>query len=59
MKLAFLGQSYTASVPTIEATEMNETATFLGKSYIRKQYTVSQRQQPKSELTYRGIKYVG
>ena len=57
MKLSFLGQSYEASTPAIEATEMSETATFLGKPYARKQYNVSQRQQSASELTYRGVKY--
>jgi hypothetical protein len=57
MRLTFLGQSYEASTPIIEATEMNETATFLGKRYTRKQFSVNQRQQPKSELTYRGIRY--
>lgn len=54
MKLAFLGQSYKASTPAVEATEMTETATFLGKSYTRKQYTVQQRQRPTSEMTYLG-----
>ena len=57
MKLSFLGQSYEASTPAIEATDMNETATFLGKPYARKQYNVSQRQQPASEMTYRGVPY--
>lgn len=57
MKLSFLGKTYEAFTPAIEATELNETATFLGKSYVRKQYNLSQRQQPKSELVYRGIKY--
>ena len=57
MKLSFLGQSYNASVPAIEATEMQETATFLGKPYARKQYNIHQRQQLASELTYRGVRY--
>ena len=57
MQLSFLGQSYEASTPAIEATATNETATFLGKSYARKQYNVSQRQQPAAEMTYRGVRY--
>jgi len=57
MKLSFLGQSYEAAINNVDAVETNETATFLGKPYARKQYTVSQRQQPSAELTYRGIKY--
>ncbi|MEM1281455.1 MAG: DUF4278 domain-containing protein [Cyanobacteria bacterium P01_H01_bin.152] len=57
MQLSFLGQSYEASLPAVEATETNETATFLGKRYTRKQFTASQRQQPASELTYRGVRY--
>lgn len=60
MQLSFLGQSYNAALPAIEATETTETtetATFLGKTYVRKQFNVHQRQQPSSELTYRGLKY--
>jgi len=57
MKLSFLGKSYTASTPDVDAMTTGETATFMGKSYARKQYNVAQRQQPKSELTYRGIHY--
>lgn len=57
MKLSFLGKSYEASLPTVEATATQETAMFLGKCYARKQYTVSQRRQPASELIYRGTRY--
>lgn len=57
MQLSFLGQSYQASMPSVEATETNETATFLGKRYIRKQFSVNQRQQSATELTYRGVRY--
>ena len=57
MKLSFLGQSYDAANLAIEVTETGETATFLGKPYARKQYTVSQRQRPASEMTYRGVRY--
>ena len=38
MQLSFLGQSYETSMPAIAATTISETATFLGKSYARKQY---------------------
>lgn len=57
MKLSFLGQSYEASNPAIAVTETSETATFLGKPYARKQYSVSQRHQLAAELTYRGVRY--
>ncbi|RZM82736.1 DUF4278 domain-containing protein [Leptolyngbya iicbica] len=57
MKLAFLGQSYEASTPAVDAVETRETATFLGKPYHRKQYTVSPRHQPSNEMTYRGVRY--
>ena len=57
MKLSFLGHSYEAANPAIEATETNETLTFRGKAYTQKQYRVHQRQQPAAEMTYRGIKY--
>ncbi|MDB9528542.1 DUF4278 domain-containing protein [Oscillatoria sp. CS-180] len=57
MQLSFLGQPYEASLPTVEATETSETATFLGQRYARKQFNISQRQQSAIELTYRGIHY--
>ncbi len=57
MKLSFLGQTYEAPTPEIAATTTNEALIFRGKSYAQKQYSVQQRQQPASELTYRGIKY--
>ncbi len=57
MQLSFLGQTYEASTPAIAATETNETLTFRGKSYAQKQYSVQQRQQATTELTYRGIHY--
>jgi len=57
MQLSFLGQTYEASVPSIEAIETTETATFLGRRYLKKQFTVTQRHQPTAQLTYRGIDY--
>ena len=57
MQLSFLGQSYKASTPAIEATETSETLTFRGKSYAQKQYTIHQHQQFASELTYRSVYY--
>jgi hypothetical protein len=56
MQLSFLGKSYTASTSYVEATMTGETAIFMGKSYARKQFTVTQRHQP-AELTYRGVHY--
>ena len=56
MQLSFLGKSYAASTPAINATLTGETATFLGQPYATRQFTVAQRQQP-AELTYRGIRY--
>lgn len=57
MQLSFLGKFYAASTPAIDATPTQETATFMGQSYTKKQFTVAQRQQPAAELTYRGIRY--
>lgn len=57
MKLSFLGQSYEASTPKIEATKTSETLTFRGKSYVQKQYNIHQRQQLASAMTYRGVRY--
>jgi hypothetical protein len=56
MQLSFLGKSYTASTPAIDTTMTGETATFMGQPYARKQFNVTQRQQP-AELTYRGVHY--
>ena len=56
MQLSFLGKSYTASTPDVEATATGETATFLGKAYARKRFEVAQRHQP-ADLTYRGVHY--
>ncbi len=54
MQLSFLGKAYIAANPEIEASMTGETATFLGKSYARRQFNVTQRLQP-AALTYRGI----
>jgi hypothetical protein len=56
MQLAFLGKSYTASTPAVDAIATGETATFLGKSYARKRFDIAQRQQS-VDLTYRGVHY--
>ncbi len=56
MQLSFLGKSYETSAPAIDAISTGETATFMGRPYARKQFTVAQRQQP-AELTYRGVHY--
>ena len=56
MQLSFLGRSYTTSTAAVNVTMTGETATFLGKSYPRKQCNVTHRQQP-VELTYRGVCY--
>ncbi|MEO1068790.1 MAG: DUF4278 domain-containing protein [Cyanobacteria bacterium J06638_6] len=57
MQLTYRGQAYEASTSALEATPSGETATFMGRPYLRKQFTVAQRQQP-AELTYRGVHYV-
>jgi hypothetical protein len=56
MKLTYRGQSYETSIPDVETSLSCETATFMGCPYTRKQFTVTQRQQP-AELTYRGVRY--
>lgn len=58
MQLSFLGKSYTTHAPAIEATTTSETGKFLGKSYAKKQFNVSQRQQPAEELTFMGRRYI-
>ncbi|MFH7245700.1 MAG: DUF4278 domain-containing protein [Spirulina sp.] len=56
MKLSFLGKSYEAATPAIDAIPTSETATFMGNSYARKQFTVTQHQQS-AAMTYRGVHY--
>ncbi|MBE9111341.1 DUF4278 domain-containing protein [Nodosilinea sp. LEGE 07298] len=56
MQLTYRGHSYEASTPAVDAIATGETATFMGRPYARKQFTVAQRQQP-AELTYRGVRY--
>ncbi|MBW4651665.1 MAG: DUF4278 domain-containing protein [Kaiparowitsia implicata GSE-PSE-MK54-09C] len=56
MQLTYRGQSYETLDTSVDAIATGETATFLGLSYARKQFTVTQRQQP-ADLTYRGVRY--
>lgn len=58
MQLSFLGKSYEASFPNVEATDTQETGTFLGKTYARKQFTAMQPPQSPARMTYRGIRYI-
>lgn len=57
MELTYRGKSYESFTSDIEATLTGETATFLGKSYSIKTYNVAQRQQQKTDMTYRGVHY--
>lgn len=56
MQLTYRGQSYETSTISVDAVSTSETATFMGRPYTRKQFTIAQRQQP-TELTYRGVRY--
>ena len=57
MQLTYRGQAYEVSAtPAIDAIATGETATFMGRPYARKQFTVTQR-QPAVDLTYRGVHY--
>ena len=58
MQLSYLGQPYEAHSPAIEAFEIPETATFMGKPYALKQYQVEQPPMPPEELTFMGQRYV-
>jgi hypothetical protein len=58
MKLAFLGQAYEASFPSIEIADTNAQLTFLGRPYLKKQAQISHRQPSTSELIYRGVRYL-
>lgn len=56
MQFTYRGHSYEASTPAVDVITTGETATFMGRSYARKRFTVVQRQQP-AEFTYRGVHY--
>lgn len=56
MQLTYRGQSYETSNLAVDAIATGETATFLGRPYVRKQFSVTQRQQP-AALIYRGTPY--
>ncbi len=57
MQLTYRGQAYEVSAtPAVDAIATAETATFMGRPYARKQFTVTQRYQA-AELTYRGVHY--
>jgi hypothetical protein len=58
MQLSFLGKSYNAASPSIEATETEATVSFLGRSSKVKQFSVAQHQQPTEELTFMGRRYI-
>lgn len=56
MQFTYRGQSYETSAPDVDEISTGETATFMGRPHARKQFTVTQRQQP-ADLTYRGVRY--
>ncbi|MFQ4137859.1 DUF4278 domain-containing protein [Nodosilinea sp. PGN35] len=56
MQLTYRGQSYEVSTPAVDATTTGETAMFMGRPYVRRQFAVALRQQP-ATLTYRGVPY--
>jgi hypothetical protein len=57
MQLSFLGKSYTASTPSIETTETQQTLSFLGHKSTVKQHSIAQRQPLGEELTFMGRRY--
>ena len=57
MQLSFLGQFYSSTGPIIEAQPTDETAVFMGRPYLRKQYRVAQHQSTDRHFIYRGISY--
>jgi hypothetical protein len=58
MQLSFLGKTYTASFPMVEAFETQETGTFLGKQYNKKQFHLANSQLAPARMTYRGVRYI-
>lgn len=58
MKLSFLGKSYEASNTTVDGIETQETLTFLGCHYNRKDYLVANHSKEQLMLTFMGRQYV-
>lgn len=57
MNASYRGIPYEAEINTIEGTETDRTALFLGNRFKVKQYNVSQRHTPSTQLKYRGVNY--
>lgn len=57
MKLSFLGQSYTASAPAVEAMPSLDTFVFLGVSYSGRQLSTPVHLRSPEALIYRGHRY--
>jgi hypothetical protein len=57
MQLNYRGGAYEAASPAIEAMEMHDTATFLGKRYPRRRFSVAHQSPPPEALLYRGMPY--
>lgn len=57
MNVSYRGVSYETEVQTVEGTETDRTALFLGNRFKLKQYNVSQRHTASVPLKYRGTSY--
>ena len=57
MQLSFLGKSYTASAPSVDTIELEQTVSFLGRKSTVKQHRLAQRQSTGEALTFMGRRY--
>ncbi|MBD0334287.1 MAG: DUF4278 domain-containing protein [Cyanobacteria bacterium Co-bin13] len=57
MNLSYRGVTYNPSAPSVETRLSEETSTFLGVRYSRKQPQVAERSQFPEELTFLGRRY--
>lgn len=58
MNLTYRGIAYSSSAPSVEATETEQTGTFLGARFACKQYQVAHRRPQAEELTFLGRRYM-
>ncbi len=57
MPLTSRSPTYEVSRQTTKGREIDAPATFLGRRYTRKQFSVAYRQKPSEERMYRGARY--
>ncbi|ASC70269.1 uncharacterized protein XM38_012060 [Halomicronema hongdechloris C2206] len=57
MQLSYRGAHYEATIPNLEADNIEEIGRYRGATMTRKHFKVAQPHHGRVELTYRGVKY--